>query len=110
VDVRAINVLFPNDGDAQEAASAAKCNLLSLLGFLAWMLSLVQLRETELSAVDQKYLQQLRLDERPKTGAAFNLTVLTRDQHEINFPHWANNGVPFHYMWTEEEARTKHFL
>jgi hypothetical protein len=35
---------------------------------------------------------------------------LTRDQHEINFPHWANHGVAFHYMWTETEAKNKRFL
>ncbi|KAJ7810958.1 hypothetical protein B0H14DRAFT_3480176 [Mycena olivaceomarginata] len=107
VDVKAIDVLFSNEGEAQDAAMGARRSLLSLLGFLSWMMSLVQLKDTKLSAGDQKYLQQLRLDERPKTGAVFNLT---RDQHEINFPHWANNGVPFHYIWTEEEARTSRFL
>jgi hypothetical protein len=43
----------------------------------------------------------------PKVGAKFNHT---HDQHEINFPHWANNGVPFHYLWTEEESKNRCFL
>jgi hypothetical protein len=71
------------------------------------MLLIVQLKDTKLSDGDQKYLQQLRLGEHPKVGAIFNLT---RDQHEINFPHWANNGVPFHYLWTEEESKNRRFL
>lgn len=107
IDVRAIEVLFSNDGEAQEAAIKAKRGLLSLLGFLSWMLSVVQLSDTKLTAGDQKYLLQLRLGDRPKVGAVFNLT---RDQHEINFPHWANNGVPFHYIWTEEESKNRRFL
>jgi hypothetical protein len=107
IDVRAIEILFSNDEEAQEAASTAKRGLLSLLSFLSWMLSLVQLKDTKRSAGDQQYLLQLRLDDRPRTGAVFNLT---RDQHEVNFPHWANNGVPFHYVWTEEEAKNRRFL
>ncbi|KAJ7794406.1 hypothetical protein B0H14DRAFT_2621908 [Mycena olivaceomarginata] len=107
IDVGAINMLFANDGEAQEAAIKVKQGLLSLVGFLAWMLSLVQLKDTKLTAGDQQYLQQLRLSERPKTGAVFNLT---RGQHEINFPHWANNGVPFHYAWMEEESKNRCFL
>ncbi|KAJ7894278.1 hypothetical protein B0H14DRAFT_3427046 [Mycena olivaceomarginata] len=107
IDIGAIDMLFANDGEAQEAAIKVKRGLLSLVGFLAWMLSLVQLKETKLTAGDQQYLQQLHLSERPKTGAVFNLT---RDQHEINFPHWANNGVPFHYAWTEEESKNRCFL
>ncbi|KAJ7800679.1 hypothetical protein B0H14DRAFT_2615947 [Mycena olivaceomarginata] len=94
IEVRGIEILFPNEGEAQAAARKAKCGLLSLLGFLAWMLSVVQLRDSKLTAGDQQYLLQLRLGERPNTGAVFNLT---RDQHEINFPHWANHGVAFHY-------------
>jgi hypothetical protein len=104
IDVRALEILFSSEEEAQAAAKKAKRGLLSFLGFLSWMLSLVQLRDTKLSSGDQQYLQQLRLDDRPKTGAVFNLT---RDQHEINFPHWANNGVAFHYIWTEEEAKNK---
>ncbi|KAJ7838082.1 hypothetical protein B0H14DRAFT_3459694 [Mycena olivaceomarginata] len=96
VDTKALEVLFSNDEEAQEAASKARRELLSLLGFLSWMLSLVQLKDTKLSSGDQQYLLQLKLDERPKTGAVFDLT---RDQHKINFPHWANNGVPFHYSF-----------
>ncbi|KAJ7315395.1 hypothetical protein DFH08DRAFT_1040110 [Mycena albidolilacea] len=107
IDTRAIEIVFSNDAEAQEAASKVKRGLLSLLGFLSWMLSVVQLKETKLSAVDQRYLQQLRLDERAKVGAVFNLT---RDQHEMNFPHWANNGVGFHYAWTEAEAKNQRFL
>ncbi|KAJ7705726.1 hypothetical protein B0H14DRAFT_3526262 [Mycena olivaceomarginata] len=107
VDVAALEVVFSNVEEAQGAATQAKRGLLSLLGFLSWMLSVVQLKDTKLSSGDQQYLMQLRLSDRPKTGAVFNLT---RDQHEINFPHWANNGVPFHYVWTEEEARNKRFL
>ncbi|KAJ7861322.1 hypothetical protein B0H14DRAFT_3445442 [Mycena olivaceomarginata] len=107
VDTKALEVLFSNDEEAQEAASKARRELLSLLSFLSWMLSLVQLKDTKLSSGDQQYLLQLKLDERPKTGAVFDLT---RDQHEINFPHWANNGVPFHYVWTEEEKKNKCFL
>lgn len=63
--------------------------------------------QLKLSTGDQCYLQQLCLGERPKTGAVFNLL---HDQHEINFPHWANNGVPFHYVWTEEESKNKCFF
>jgi hypothetical protein len=96
-----------SEEEAQEAACTAKRGLLSLLGFLSWMLSVVQLKDTKLSAGDQQYLQQLCLDERPRTGAVFDLT---RDQHEINFPHWANNRVAFHYVWTELEAKNKRFL
>ncbi|KAJ7817930.1 hypothetical protein B0H14DRAFT_3148033 [Mycena olivaceomarginata] len=107
IDVRAMEVLFSSDGEAQAVAIQVRRGLLSFLGFLAWMLSLVQLNDTKLSAGDQQYVQQLRLGERPKTGAVFNLT---RDQHEINFPHWANNGVPFHYVWTEVEAKNRRLL
>ncbi|KAJ7315703.1 hypothetical protein DFH08DRAFT_820274 [Mycena albidolilacea] len=107
LDVSVIEVVFSNEEEAQEAANKAKHGLLSLLGFLSWMLSLVQLKDTKLSAGGRQYLLQLRLEDRAKTGAVFNLT---RDQHEINFPHWANNGVPFHYVWTEEEAKNKCFL
>jgi hypothetical protein len=107
IDVGAVDVIFSNDGEAQEAADTVKRGLLSFLGFISWMTSLIQLRDSKLSTGDQQYLLQLRLDERPKTGAVFNLS---RDQHEINFPHWANNGVAFHYVWTEEEARNKCFL
>jgi hypothetical protein len=107
IGVRALEILFSSEEEAQAAAKKAKRGLLSFLRFLSWMLSLVQLRDTKLSSGDQQYLQQLRLDDHPKTGAIFNLT---RDQHEINFPHWANNGVAFHYIWTEEEAKKKRFL
>jgi hypothetical protein len=57
VDVKAIDVLFSNEGEAQDTAMGARRSLLSLLGFLAWMMSLVQLKDTKLSAGDQKYLQ-----------------------------------------------------
>jgi hypothetical protein len=107
LDSGALEMLFSNEEEAQEAARKAKRGLLSLFGFLAWMMSLVQLKDTKLSVGDQKYLQELRLGEHPKAGAVFNLT---RDQHEINFPHWVNNGVPFHYVWTEEEAKNSRFL
>jgi hypothetical protein len=107
VNIVAINVLFSNDEEAQDTAHTAKCGLLSLLGFVTWMLSVVQLKDSKLSTGDQLYLQQLHLDDRPRTGVVFNLT---RDQHEINFPHWVNNGVAFHYVWTSEEAKNKHFL
>ncbi|KAJ7860700.1 hypothetical protein B0H14DRAFT_3445904 [Mycena olivaceomarginata] len=106
VDGSALEVLFSNEEEAQEAASKAKRGLLSLVGFLSWMLSLVQLKDTKLSAGDQQYLLQLRLEDRPKTGAIFNLT---RDQHEINFPHWANNGrfLRFSPEYYEEVARLR---
>jgi hypothetical protein len=104
VNVGAIDVLFSND-EAQDAAHTAKHGLLSLLGFMTWMLSVVQLKDSKLSAGDQLYLQQLRFC--PRTGAVFNLT---RDQHEINFPHWANNGVAFHYVWMSKEVKNKCFL
>ncbi|KAJ7824535.1 hypothetical protein B0H14DRAFT_3728435 [Mycena olivaceomarginata] len=107
VDRGALELVFSNEEEAQEAATKAKRGLLSLLGFLSWMLSIVQLKDTKLAAGDQQYLLQLCLENRPKTGAVFNLS---RDQHEINFPHWANNGVPFHYVWTEAEAKNKRFL
>ncbi|KAJ7801119.1 hypothetical protein B0H14DRAFT_2615639 [Mycena olivaceomarginata] len=81
IEIRAI---FLSEGEAQEAAT--------------------KLKDTKLTAGDQCYLQQLCLGDRPKTGAVFSLT---RNQHKINFPHWANNEVPFHYVWTEEELRNK---
>jgi hypothetical protein len=75
--------------------------LLSMLGFLSWWLSLANLSHSGLSAVDQLYLRQLRLDERPKVGGVFDLT---KNAHEINFAHLANNGVGFHYIWTAAQG------
>ncbi|KAJ7312950.1 hypothetical protein DFH08DRAFT_821780 [Mycena albidolilacea] len=66
IDGSALEVLFSNKGEAQDAAVKAKRGILSLLRSLAWMLSLIQLSKTKLSVGDQKYLQELHLGDRPK--------------------------------------------
>jgi hypothetical protein len=95
-----LTLAFQSDHAAQQAASKARRQLLSMLGFLSWFLLLIQLEHTQLSPGDRLYLRQLRLDERPKAGGVFDLT---RDANEINFAHLANNGVGFHYIWTPVE-------
>jgi hypothetical protein len=107
LDPADISGLFVSERDAQLAATKARRTLLSMIGFLSWFTSLLQLRETKLSTGDQMYLQQLRLEERPKVGAVFDLI---RNIHEINFVHWANNNIGFHYIWTEKEAKNSRLL
>jgi hypothetical protein len=53
IDGSALEFLFYNKEEAQDAAKKGKRGILGLLGFLAWMLSLVQLKETKLSVGDQ---------------------------------------------------------
>ncbi|KAJ7864251.1 hypothetical protein B0H14DRAFT_3443598 [Mycena olivaceomarginata] len=102
LDEEELKFAFLSDRVAQQAAAKARRQLLSMLGFLSWFMSLIQLEHTRLSPGDQMYLRQLRLDERPKIGGVFDLT---RDIHEINFAHLANNGVGFHYIWTPVEEK-----
>ncbi|KAJ7358542.1 hypothetical protein DFH08DRAFT_953669 [Mycena albidolilacea] len=109
LDDEEIKLAFSSEHAALQAAAKARRQLLSMLGFLSWFTSLIQLEHTRLSPGDRMYLRQLRLDERPKTGGIFDLT---RDVHEINFAHLTNNGVGFHYIWTpveEENGRLRRF-
>ncbi|KAJ7713976.1 hypothetical protein B0H14DRAFT_3523132 [Mycena olivaceomarginata] len=87
---------------AQLVARATVRSVLSMLGFIAWFLTVVELHHTKLSDEVKDFVVKLRLEERPKVGAVYDLG---RDIHEINFEHLINNHVPFHYVWSGAERR-----
>ncbi|KAJ7742089.1 hypothetical protein B0H14DRAFT_3515167 [Mycena olivaceomarginata] len=74
---------------AQKVAQEAVRNMLSMLGFIAWFLSVVELHHTRLS------------------GEVYDLG---RDVHEFNFAHLINNDVPFHYLWGNRERGDPRFI
>src|ERR1700761_6902773 len=91
----------------RHTAVRARQQVLSILGFVSWFLTIKPGWGTALSFEDQEFLTSLFLRNRPKTGVLINLT---RDFHEINLPHLANNNVPFHYVWMSKEESTGRFF
>ncbi|KAJ7840342.1 hypothetical protein B0H13DRAFT_2366313 [Mycena leptocephala] len=93
--------------EALDAADEAKRTVLSLLGFIAWFLSIVEISSTALSPEDQKFVASLRLGDRNKAGVIYDLT---RDLNEINFAHLLNNKVGFHYVWSKAERNEQRLI
>jgi hypothetical protein len=91
----------------QVTAQAAIRGVLSMLGFIAWFLSVVELHHTRLSDEVKDFITSLKLNERPKIGAVYDLG---RDIHELNFEHLINNDVPFHYIWSDKERGDSRFI
>ncbi|KAJ7224236.1 hypothetical protein GGX14DRAFT_387001 [Mycena pura] len=98
---------YDYEDEAQLVAVRARRQVLSILGFVSWFLTIKPGWETALSFEDQGFLTSLFLRDRPKTGMLINLS---RDFHEVNLPHLANNNVPFHYVWTSKEESTGRFI
>ncbi|KAJ7177594.1 hypothetical protein C8R46DRAFT_1212341 [Mycena filopes] len=99
--------VFYTKNEAQEAASKVKNSILSHLGFISWFQTLKRLERTPLSKEDLELIQNLRLGERPKRGAIYDLL---RDASEANFRFLLNHDIPFHYVWTDKEAADWRFL
>ncbi|KAJ7705407.1 hypothetical protein B0H17DRAFT_667109 [Mycena rosella] len=107
VDEADIDNIFDTPASAQRGASTARRALLSQMGFLSWLMKCKLNALDDLSTDDQAFVQSLHLAERPKRGIIFDLS---RDYHEINFPHWIANDVPIHYAWTENEEGNPRFV
>jgi hypothetical protein len=100
LDYAKLERIFFQHSEAIEAAAEAKRGILSLMGFLAWFLSVVEISATSLSSEEQKFIASLRLNDRNKAGIVYDLT---RDLNEVNFEHLLNNKVGFHYVWSNTE-------
>ncbi|KAJ7812729.1 hypothetical protein B0H14DRAFT_3478623 [Mycena olivaceomarginata] len=92
---------------AQLVAQAATRGVLSMLGFVAWFLTVMELHHTRLSDEVKDFITSLRLNEHPKVGLVYDLD---RDVHELNFEHLINNNVPFHYVWSNKERGDPCFI
>ncbi|KAJ6458763.1 hypothetical protein C8R45DRAFT_1221549 [Mycena sanguinolenta] len=106
-DLEVLHNGFRLDEHAQNAFQSVRRSLLSLVGFLAWFLSVIDLDHTDLSDLDKLFVTELRLEERPKMGSVYRLHT---DYHEFNFPHLIQNGIGFHYTWTKKERGNARFL
>ncbi|KAJ7334763.1 hypothetical protein DFH08DRAFT_813811 [Mycena albidolilacea] len=91
----------------QVVAQGAVRSMLSMLEFIAWFLTVVELHYTCLSGEVKEFIKSLWLDEQPKIGAVYDLG---RDVHELKFTHLINNDVPFHYVWTNRERGDPRFI
>ncbi|KAJ7772522.1 hypothetical protein B0H14DRAFT_3590012 [Mycena olivaceomarginata] len=91
---------------AQVVARGAARGVLSMLEFISWFLTITELHQTQLSDEVKEYVASLRLNERPKIGAVYNLG---REVNEFNFQHLINNDVPFHYVWSDKERGDSRF-
>ncbi|KAK7007002.1 hypothetical protein R3P38DRAFT_3213069 [Favolaschia claudopus] len=98
---------YEHEDEAHEAVFRARLSLRSQVGFIAWVFSVITVKEARLSEDDEDLLAAMRLPERPKTGTVYNLA---RDRYEVNFTHLINNDVPFHYAWTAAERDDSLFL
>lgn len=92
---------------AKIIAQVAVRGVLSMLGFFAWFLTIVELHHTRLSDEVKDYVTSLRLIKRPKIGVVYDLG---RDINELNFGHLINNDIPFHYVWSDRERKDPHFI
>ncbi|KAF8177939.1 hypothetical protein K438DRAFT_2180567 [Mycena galopus ATCC 62051] len=78
------------------AVVAFRRSCFSILGFIAWISTLVVLEDI-LNREDALFVHSLSLDTRQKTGVIYHLE---RDYHEANFPHLLERGVPVHGVLT----------
>ncbi|KAJ7186709.1 hypothetical protein C8R46DRAFT_1206716 [Mycena filopes] len=99
--------IYYSEREAQEAASKVKSSILSHIGFLSWFQTLKRLERTPLSREDLELIHSLRLEERPKRGAVYDLS---RDAFEANFRFLLDHDVPFHYVWSDKEEVDRRFI
>ncbi|KAJ7864405.1 hypothetical protein B0H13DRAFT_2353674 [Mycena leptocephala] len=107
LDYAKLKRTFFQHSEAQDAATEAKLGTLSLLGFLAWFLSVVEVTATLLSPEEQEFVASLCLKDRSKAGIVYDLM---RDHNEVNFAHLLNNKVGFHYVWSDVEWKEARFV
>ncbi|KAK7037867.1 hypothetical protein R3P38DRAFT_3181919 [Favolaschia claudopus] len=107
IDKSNLKDTFRHEDYAKEAILRARLALKSQVGFIAWLFTVVTVKDAKLSEEDENFLAAMRLPERPKTGYVYNLS---RDRYEVNFQHLANHKVPFHYAWTQKEENDSIYL
>ncbi|KAF8139340.1 hypothetical protein K438DRAFT_1996076 [Mycena galopus ATCC 62051] len=91
-----------SEEEAREMADDSRRVVLSQLGFLSWLLSVLPNWESLVEDSDGNFVHSLQLEERGRRGIVFDLR---RDRHEFNVRHLLDNEVPFHYCWTEAESQ-----
>ncbi|KAF8182724.1 hypothetical protein K438DRAFT_1937670 [Mycena galopus ATCC 62051] len=84
---------------------ASRHLMLSLLGFLSWLQSVVDLGEI-LKPIDTWWIKSLALGQHGKTGVLY---YMKRDYHEANVPHLLAHQVPIHLVFTEEMKKDRRF-
>ncbi|KAF8142178.1 hypothetical protein K438DRAFT_1785037 [Mycena galopus ATCC 62051] len=84
---------------------ASRHLMLSLLGFLSWLQSVVDLGEI-LKPIETRWIKSLALGQRGKTGVLY---YMKRDYHEANVPHLLAHQVPIHLVFTEEMKKDRRF-
>lgn len=107
VDEAALNAVFESEIDAFVAGAKARRDLLDLLGFLSWILSVRQEWTSQLTAEMIEFVLSLKLNYRRKRGC---LLVLGRDWKTMNVYHYMRHSVPFHILWSDIEEREPRFF
>ncbi|KAF8133104.1 hypothetical protein K438DRAFT_1787707 [Mycena galopus ATCC 62051] len=84
--------LHQSEDEAGRAVISSKRSILSLMGFLSWLQSLVAFDKI-LMPSEARFIESLTLGQRGKTGVLYHLK---RDYHEANIPHLLAHQVPVH--------------
>ncbi|KAF8211151.1 hypothetical protein K438DRAFT_1959332 [Mycena galopus ATCC 62051] len=106
VEVQSLLWVHEDEEEVRSLVVLFKRSCLSLLGFIAWISTVMSIEDT-LSMEDAQFLPSLNLDERDKVGVLYQLE---RDYHEVNFPHLLEHGVPIHGILTDEMREDWRFL